>query len=201
MNYFLFIGVLMFASRTKIAAGVNATSATTVVPTAGTAAPGSSDMAAFTMLAEMFRALKAKDEALIAKDEALAEKDEALTEENKALSAEFAALKAKVGALRKGCMTGSFRENPPAGISWSYDSTWKKDHTVNFGQSYFQNIPKVTASISSFRRHQQGSAGDDTTWGIDLSVLSPRTNSASIHVNAYSTYVEYVVVSWVACAA
>merc|ERR1719309_72343 len=153
------------------------------------------------MLAREFGILKAKDEALSAKDEAITEEFATLKakvdRKDDALTAEVAALKAKVGALRKGCATGSFKKTRPSGLA-SQQSDWNLAQTVHFGRT-FSGIPKVTASISQFERTQDVTS--DTVWGIDLSVRTPSATSVIIDVHSYSTYIPYITVSWVACAA
>jgi len=194
MNYFLLIGVLMFASRTKIAAGGNATSLTTAVPAAGTtAASGSSGMTVFNMLAEEFSILKAKDEALTEKVAALKAKVDRKVD---ALTAEVAALKTKVGAFRKGCITGTYRADR---TNTGSNVDWDRDTRINFGRS-FSGIPKVTASITGFERTQ---AANDPFWGINLSILSGYSTASSTVIRAHceSTTLTYIDVSWVACAA
>merc|ERR1712183_210982 len=146
------------------------------------------------MLAEEFGILKAKDEALTEEFAALKAK---VDRKDDALTAEVAALKAKVGALRKGCATGSFTKSRPSGLTGN-SADWNQAQTVHFGRT-FSGTPKVTASISQFERRQDGAG--DLSWGINLSVRSPSATSASINVHAYNTYLAYVTVSWVACAA
>merc|ERR1719370_95372 len=145
------------------------------------------------MLEEEFGILKAKDEALTEKVAALKAKVDRKVD---ALTAEVAALKTKVGAFRKGCITGTYRAirtNTGTNVSWN------NDKTINFGRS-FSGIPKVTASITGFERQQ--STGD-STWGINLDILSSYTTASGTKIRAscYHTTLMYIDVSWVACAA
>ena len=71
------------------------------------------------------------------------------------------------------------------------------DETVNisFGRT-FKRIPKVSVSISEFRRNEQSA---DHSWGLTVKASNPTTDSFNLYLEGYDTHIEKLTAAWIAC--
>ena len=71
------------------------------------------------------------------------------------------------------------------------------EETVNipFGRT-FKRIPKVSVSISEFRRDQQSG---DKYWGLTVQASSLTTESFNLYLNGGDTLIPSLTAAWIAC--
>jgi len=176
----------MFASRTKIAAGENATSATTAV--AGpktTVATDSYGAAIFAKLVEEFDVLKAKDVALTAKNEALTARVDALTSKESSLSAKVSALERKDHYT---CETGFV-------LSWKADSGRQK--TIRFARA-FPRKPVIMFGLAGFST--EGDTAYINTVSDSYALSKESITKSSFDIYFYFPGFQWIKYMWIACA-
>jgi len=73
---------------------------------------------------------------------------------------------------------------------------WSQNKKINFKRT-FPRTPTVVTAVAQFYRNQKD---DNEKWGVRTYVGSRTTTSFIVYMQGWSTYIESLTVSWIACA-
>jgi len=102
-------------------------------------------------------------------------------------------VRAEINGLSQ-CVVGTYETN----AGFSEPGGFKQWKTVSFGRT-FPRTPKVVTSVAGFERNQL-SWDKDYFWGLTTEAYSPTTSNFRLYVEGTDTFVDRLVVSWIACA-